>query len=184
MLFQLFFSFFCWCNTYWLDSWEQATHENDGSYWSPADLHRVHYSRTNLLVPLLSNGSWVGGAPPKNDCRRSRVSYFHIWYYMRLYSLLAKPLILHTTTSRCRGVNVWCIWCNWYILVTCTRLSKVFARIIGCNGNVYTLLYILCVLCVCCNWGTLIGSVVTLSTHIHPPPRELFSELSVVFDLL
>ena len=33
------------------------------------------------------------------------------------------------------------------------------------------------------HWGTLIGSVGTLSTHIHPPPRELFSELSVVFDV-
>ena len=30
----------------------------------------------------------------------------------------------------------------------------------------------------------MIGSVGTLSTHIHPPPRVLFSELSVVFDFV
>ena len=41
-------------------------------------------------------------------------------HYMRLYSLLAKPLFFTHDHKSMLSSNVWCIWSNWYILVTCT----------------------------------------------------------------
>ena len=170
------FFFFFRCNTHWLDSCEQATHEVNGSYWSPAVLHRVHYSRTNVLVPLLSNGSWVGGASPKTDCRNSRVLHIICVYTHSLLSHYS----LHTTTSRCWGVMFGVTGIYWW---RAHGLIKVLSDVTIQRRCVHVIIYIVCN-CVCCDWGTLIGSVGTLSTHIHPPPRVLFSELSVVFDFV
>ena len=63
-------------------------------------------------------------------------------HYMRLYSLLAKPLFFtHDHKSMLRS-NVWCIWCNWWRV---HGLIKVSTRIVTIQRRcVHVIIYIVC----------------------------------------